>query len=89
MHLITELFHTGVFFWARMRGILNVLCKCFLNAYFGILYINRLKETVHYAVAMTLIFHKYFIILAECKEGNFRHKCMNNYSVESFCILQL
>lgn len=66
------------------RGILNVLCKCFLNVYFGILCINRLKETVPYAVAKTLIFHKHFIILAECKEGNLTQKYLNNYLEESF-----
>lgn len=75
--------------WGELkRGLPNVLCKCFFNVCFGILYINRLKETVHYAVAKSLIFHKHFIILAECKEGNFIYKYLNNYSVESLHILQ-
>lgn len=74
-------------FLGGQKGILNVLLKC-SDVYFGILCINKLKETLHYAVAKTLIFHKHFIILAKCKEGNFTHKYFNNYSMESFHVLQ-
>lgn len=81
-----RLISKGVFFLGVHRRGLNVLCEC-SNICFGFLWVNRLKETVHYAAVKRVAFLKHFIILAECKEGRFTHKRVNTYFVRSLRIL--
>lgn len=76
-----------VFAFGGREGDTECTLQMFLDVYFGILCINRLKETVHYAVGKTLIFHKHFITLLNAKKETLL-KYLNNYSVELLHSLQ-